>query len=142
MDNKIAGGCLCGNIRFKADKKPKWVSVCHCRICQKAYGQTSATFVAFEKGELEFTIGLPKFYKSSDIAKRGFCNRCGSPVMFSYDTLDAILVGTLDEPDKFPPNGCHLGIESHISWDLIHDNLPQWRTEDDPEFIAAEKAKE
>ena len=142
MDNKIAGGCLCGNIRFKADKKPKWVSVCHCRICQKAYGQTSATFVAFEKGELEFTIGLPKFYKSSDIAKRGFCNRCGSPVMFSYDTLDAILVGTLDEPDKFPPNGCNLGIESHISWDLIHDNLPQWRTEDDPEFIAAEKAKE
>jgi hypothetical protein len=109
----------------------------HCRICQKAYGQTSGIFVAFEKGDLELTSGSPKFYKSSNIAKRGFCAECGSPIIFSYDTLDAIFVGTLDEPDKFPLNGCHLGIESQISWDLIHDNLPRWRTEDDPEFIAA-----
>tara|TARA_B100000700_G_C14815190_1_gene747148 strand:+ start:207 stop:353 length:147 start_codon:yes stop_codon:yes gene_type:complete len=40
-------------------------------MCQKASGQTSAIFVAFEKGDLELTIGSPKFYKSSSIAKRG-----------------------------------------------------------------------
>ena len=36
-------------------------------MCQKAYGNPSAIFVAFEKGYLEFVSGSPKFYKSSDI---------------------------------------------------------------------------
>ena len=31
------------------------------------------------------------------------------------------------------------GIESKIPWDIIHDNLPQYRTEDDPEFIEASR---
>ena len=61
-------------------------------------------------------------------------------MIFSYETLDAIFVGTLDEPDKFPPNGFHLGIESQICWGIIHDNLPQWRTEDDHDFITAKGA--
>jgi hypothetical protein len=106
-------------------------------MCQKAYGNTSAVFVAFEKGTLEFISGSPKFYRSSDIAKRGFCANCGSPIIFSYETLDAIFVGTLDDPENWKPNGCHLGIESQISWETIHDTLPPYRTEDDPEFIKA-----
>ena len=71
-DEPIMGGCLCKKIKFKSNSKPKWISVCHCRMCQKAYGNTSTVFVAFEKGTLEFISGSPKFYRSSDIAKRVF----------------------------------------------------------------------
>ena len=71
-DEPITGGCLCKKIKFLSASKPKWISICHCRMCQKAYGNPSAIFVAFEKGYLEFVSGSPKFYKSSDIAKRGF----------------------------------------------------------------------
>ena len=137
MDKSITGGCLCNKIKFTSASEPIWISVCHCRMCQKAYGNTSAIFVAFEKGALEFTSGPPKFYHSSNIAKRGFCSDCGSPLLFSYDTLDAVLVGTLDDPENWQPNGCHLGIESQIPWDIIHDSLPQYLTEDDPAFIEA-----
>ena len=133
-DEPITGGCLCKKIKFLSASKPKWISICHCRMCQKVYGNPSAIFVAFEQGYLEFVSESPKFYKSSDIAKRGFCSYCGSPVIFSYETLDAVFVGTLDDPENWQPNGCHLGVESQIPWEIIHDSLPKYRTEDDPEF--------
>ena len=136
-EQPITGGCLCGKIKFTSISKPKWISVCHCRKCQRAYGNTSAIFVAFDKGDLEFISGAPKFYQSSNIAKRGFCSECGSPILFSYETLDAVFVGNLDDPEYWQPNGCHLGIESQISWETIFDDLPRYRTEDDPEFIEA-----
>ena len=135
MGTPILGGCLCKKIRYKTLVKPKWISICHCRMCQRAYGNTSATFVAFDTGNLEFTKGSPKYYQSSVIAKRGFCPHCGSPIIFNYQSLDAVFVGALDEPEIWKPNGCHLGIESKIPWDIIHDNLSQYRTEDDTDFI-------
>ena len=141
MVRKILGGCLCKKIRYKAMVEPRWISICHCRMCQKAYGNTSATFVAFDTGNLEFTNGSPKYFQSSDIAKRGFCPDCGSPIVFSYKSLDAVFVGTLDDPGNWQPNGIHLGIESKIRWDVIHDNLPQYRTEEDPDFIAASSSE-
>ena len=61
MEKPILGGCLCKKIRYKAMVKPKWISVCHCRMCQRAYGTTSATFVAFDKGNLKFTKGSPTY---------------------------------------------------------------------------------
>ena len=139
MDKPITGSCHCKKIKFSSAYRPMWISICHCRICQKSYGNTSAIFVAFEKGSLVFTLGAPKFYNSSNIAMRGICSVCGSPIIFSYENLDAVLVGTLDDPENWQPNGCHLGIESQVPWDIIHDSLPQYRTEDDPAFIEENK---
>ncbi len=103
---------------------PKWISYCHCKMCQKAYGQVSGIFLGFTKDVLIITKGNPKKYKSSAWAERSFCDTCGSPVGVSYTDLDSVLIGTLDNPDYWPPNGCHLGIESKIQWDLIKDTLP------------------
>ena len=142
LTKPISGGCLCGQIRYEASDKPKWVSYCHCRMCQKAYGQTSGIFLGFKVGLLKITKGKPKYYQSSAWAERSFCKNCGSPIGVSYKTLDSVLVGTLDNPEDWPPNECHLGIESQVKWDIIHDELPKWRTEDDPNFIKAKEALE
>ena len=136
-EQPITGGCLCEKIKFTSASKPKWISVCHCRRCQRAYGNTSAIFVAFEKGDLELRSGSPKFYQSSKIAKKGLCSECGSQILFSYKTLDAVFVGNLDDPEYWQPISCHLGIESQISCERIFDDLPRYRTEDDPTFIEA-----
>ena len=142
----ITGGCLCGAVRFEATEPPSFVGYCHCRMCQKAYGQTSGIFVGFaggQKGALRFTKGEPKYYKSSAWAERGFCVDCGSPLgMRSATGGHAVLVGTLDHPEEWPPNEAHSGIESRIPWDIIHDDLGSWRTEDDYAFIAAKEAAE
>ncbi len=138
----ITGGCLCGAVRYEASEEPIYVGYCHCRMCQKAYGQTSAIMVGFEPRALRFTEGEPKYYKSSAWSERGFCAGCGSPLGMRDEASHAVLVGTLDHPEEWPPITAHSGIESQIPWDVIHDDLPRKRTEEDPLFVAAKAAVE
>ena len=102
-------------------------------------------FATFRGKAFRFTRGEPKFYKSSAWAKRGFCETCGTPLVMYYihgpDAADpGVLIGSLDHPEDWPPISSHVGIESQIPWDTIHDDLPRMRTEDDPDFVAAKAA--
>ena len=109
----ITGGCLCGAVRFEASEPPTWVSHCHCRMCQKAYGQPSGIFVGFkgpQKGALRFTKGMPKYYQSSAWLERGFCSNCGSPLGIRTPQGHSVMIGTLDHPEEWPPNVAHCGI--------------------------------
>ncbi len=138
----VTGGCLCGAVRYEASEEPTFVGFCHCRMCQLAYGQGSGLFAGFAAGVLRFTKGEPTYYRSSAWAERGFCADCGSPLGMRDGEGHGVLVGTLDHPEEWPPDQCHSGIESQIPWDTIHDDLPRWRTEDDPDFVAAKEAAE
>ncbi len=138
----ITGGCLCGAVRFEASEPPEWVGHCHCRMCQKAYGQPSGIFAGFGSGVVRFTKGEPKYYKSSAWLERAFCADCGSPLGARDATGHGVMVGPLDHPEEWPPTEPHSGIESQIPWDIIHDDLGSCRTEDDPVFIAAKEAAE
>ena len=140
----ITGGCLCGAVRYEAHEPPLRVAYCHCRRCQRAYGNLFGTFASFRIETFRYTRGEPRFYRSSAWAERGFCPTCGTPLVFldATDTL-GVLVGSLDHPEHWPPvAGHHLGIESQIPWLRIDDDLPRWRTEDYPEYRAAKAAAE
>ncbi len=56
----VTGGCLCGAIRYESTAPPNWVSYCHCRICQKAYGALFGLFAAFPEAAFRYTRGQPK----------------------------------------------------------------------------------
>jgi len=134
----VTGGCLCGAVRYEASEPPRDVVYCHCRICQKSQGNVFSLGAEFRGDTLALTRGELKFYKSSDIAERGFCADCGTPILFRYleSELIFVWVGTFDKPDNAPPTR-HFGIESQVSWLTIDDRLPRTRTEDDPDFTAA-----
>ena len=141
----ITGGCLCGAVRFEATEPPTWVAHCHCRMCQKGYGHPSGIFVGFkgaQKGAFRFTKGMPTYYQSSAWFERGFCSNCGSPLGMRSPQGHAVMIGTLDHPEEWPPNAAHTGIESQIPWNVSHDDLPRTRTEEDPDIIAAKEAAE
>lgn len=141
----ITGGCLCGAVRFSANRPPTWVGYCHCRMCQRGYGHPSGIFVAFkgtEQAALRFTKGAPTYYQSSALLQRGFCSTCGSPLGIRSPQGHSVMIGTLDHPEDWPPNESHSGIESQIPWDIIHDDLPRWRTDEDPDFLAAKASSE
>ena len=133
---RITGGCLCGAVRYEATRAPNDVSYCHCRMCQQHFGNPVGTYAAFADGDLRFTKGSPKVFRSSEFGQRGFCAKCGTPLTFQYlrkpDRI-SVTIGSLDHPEDFPPT-VHWGIESRISWLHIDDDLPRHRTEDDPEM--------
>ncbi|MCP4899300.1 MAG: GFA family protein [bacterium] len=128
----VTGGCLCGAIRYESTEAPELVGFCHCRMCQKATGGLFLIFADFEADAFKFTRGEPRYYRSSEIATRGFCPDCGTPVTFQYDgdAGPAVGVGTLDHPEDWPPTWEHSGIESKVPWYEISDDLPQTTTEE------------
>ncbi|MCF6320337.1 MAG: GFA family protein [Rhizobiaceae bacterium] len=100
MSNTLTGGCQCGAVRFSVSKLGR-SSVCHCRMCQKAFGGLFAPLVSAQDGK--WTRGAPKWFQSSNLARRGFCAHCGTPL--AYDTKFGLelAVGTFDQPDRVAP---------------------------------------
>jgi len=48
-------GCQCGAIRFALKAAPVKISICHCRMCQKAAGAPFASFADIEKDDFAWT---------------------------------------------------------------------------------------
>jgi len=132
----MTGGCLCGAVRYQASEPPLEVYYCHCRMCQRAAGNVVATWAQFPGEAFRLTRGEAKFYRSSDVAERGFCAACGTQlVVRGFEALEpvAVAVGSLDHPEVLRPEG-HFGIESKVPWFTVQDDLPHTRTEDIPDF--------
>lgn len=124
------GGCQCGAIRFRVDADLKDSSICHCRMCQKAFGAYYAPLVSVRGTDFIWTRGEPKRFQSSDIVKRGFCADCGTPLTYEAPDGLAIAAGAFDDPLAFPPS-MQWGVEPKIGFvDQLH-TLPSVPTEDD-----------
>jgi hypothetical protein len=129
---RVRGGCQCGAVRYTLTARPKAASICHCRMCQKAGG---APFMAFTGGVRQehfvLTRGAPAIYRSSDIAERGFCAVCGTPLTYRLISSDriSVTIGSLDRPAEVAPME-QLGVESALPWFAGLAALPASRTED------------
>ncbi|MGA7267210.1 MAG: GFA family protein, partial [Aestuariivirga sp.] len=66
----ITGGCQCGAVRYAIDGPFNNPHICHCRMCQKAFGNYFAALVGTSKAGLAWTKGEPSFFRSSDIVQR------------------------------------------------------------------------
>jgi hypothetical protein len=106
---EIIGGCLCGKIRYRSEAAPKFVSLCHCRDCQKFTGSAFIAVIALPKASLAIT-GTPKgFAKRGDSGKsieRFFCPDCGASIMDEAEAVPGLVMiaaGTLDDPSWVKP---------------------------------------
>jgi len=115
----ITGGCQCGRVRYAMHvERVEKPHVCHCRMCQKATGGVFAALAGCAKSSLEWTQGQPAFFASSNLAKRGFCGDCGTPLTFAYNTPEAriyVTIGSLDDPELADIE-IQYGLEAKISW--------------------------
>ena len=95
-----SGGCQCGAVRFRAAALGR-ASICHCRMCQKAYGSVGGLLVTAR--DLAWTRGQPKRFRSSNKVERGFCADCGTPITFEYDGKLDVSIATLDRAREIMP---------------------------------------
>ena len=125
-----SGRCECGGVRYeiRGPRPLRNVIGCHCGQCRR----TSGHFVATTRVQTA-DLSLPesatlRWYRSSDTAERGFCERCGGNLFWRPtkpgSTTTSITAGTLDTP-----TGLHF--EKHIfvadksDYYEINDGTPQ-----------------
>lgn len=120
------GSCECGAVAFETHGPLRAVTACHCSQCRKTSGHYwAATAVAKDKLVMTAEAGLV-WYQSSENARRGFCNRCGSSVFYDRAGRDIISIGAGVMED-----GSGLTLERHIfcadkgDYYQIGDGLPQ-----------------
>lgn len=125
----LTGGCQCGAIRFALSAPPVKISICHCRMCQKASGAPFASFADIEHADFAWTRGKPAAFRSSSIAERDFCRDCGTPLSFRRieGPRIEIMTGTFDRPDRLVPTRQY-GTESRLGWVVGIANLPSQTT--------------
>jgi len=128
----MTGGCQCGAVRYALMSEPTGASICHCRMCQKAFGSYFAPLTGVPWRDLVWVRGTPATFQSSEAAERGFCRDCGTPLTFRYVDKDRICVslGSLDEPARVMPDKQY-GLEARLPFLEAILQAPGSRTEDD-----------
>ena len=123
MSEIHTGSCLCGQVAYSVRGPLHPVVACHCGQCRKTSGHHVAATSA-PRGTVEI-VGEPRWYKSSETARRGFCGKCGSNLFWDGPGENlSIFAGTLD-------GSTGLGIVGHIycadkgDYYEIADGLPR-----------------
>ena len=96
----IKGSCLCGGVTFEVTGPLPEGVACHCGQCRKNSGHYWASVHVPEKDlKLNSEAGL-SWYSASDIARRGFCQTCGSTLFWNPHEEDKISIslGALEAP--------------------------------------------
>ena len=109
-----SGGCQCGAVRFTARGELGRASICHCRMCQKAFGSFFGPFVSAPG--LIWTRGAPKYFQSSNRVRRGFCADCGTPLTFEPDgRTPGVAIGAFDDPSTLRPV-IQMAVDARSPW--------------------------
>ena len=125
-EKAVEGGCLCNAVRFSVKLPSKWCAHCHCSMCRRQHGAGYVTWVGFESDHFKLLNGEQlSWYESSPGARRGFCDTCGSSMLFESDRWAGemhVALACLDEPIDRKPQA-HAFYNSHIDWMPVDDAL-------------------
>ena len=119
----LEGGCTCRAIRYRLQSGPLYVHCCHCRWCQRETGSAFALNAMIEAERVELLAGQVEVIDTPSLSGKGQkiarCPKCRIAVWSNYggggDTVRFIRVGTLDEPDRLPPD-IHIYTMSKQPW--------------------------
>lgn len=120
------GGCICGHVRYRMTSDPMIVHCCHCRWCQRETGTAFALNALIEAEHVDILQGNVEVIvtpsQSGAGQKISRCPTCRVAVWSNYalsggieDLVFFIRVGTLEDPDRFPPD-VHIYTGSKQPW--------------------------
>jgi hypothetical protein len=125
------GGCDCKYVRYRMLSTPLFVHCCHCRWCQRETGSAFVMNALIETErvqllsvELDMVMTPSNSGKGQKIAR---CPQCRIALWSHYagggDVFAFIRVGTLDDPDRFPPD-IHIFTMSKQPWVILPEGVP------------------
>jgi hypothetical protein len=130
MNERYAGGCLCGAVRYTMAALPTSTNICYCRQCQRQSGAPMPAFASCLAEQLTIDSGQAELasYRSSERAVRQFCALCGSTLFWREDGgVDVdIFLGTFDEPSRLPPPQYAIWAAHRISWLTDLQGIPTY----------------
>jgi hypothetical protein len=125
------GGCTCRALRYRMVGAPLFVHCCHCRWCQRETGASFALNALIESDRVELLQGEVAVVDTPSNSGRGQriarCPTCQVAVWSHYggagDAIRFVRVGTLDEPDRLPPD-IHIFTASKQPWVVLPPGTP------------------
>ena len=125
------GGCDCREVRYRMASTPLFVHCCHCRWCQRESGAAFALNAMIESSRLQLLAGKPELVDTPSNSGKGQkiarCPRCRIALWSHYagagELVSFVRVGTLDNPDRFPPD-IHIFTASKQPWVVLPPGTP------------------
>jgi hypothetical protein len=123
------GGCTCRYVRYRMATRPMFVHCCHCRWCQRETGTAFALNALIEAERVQLLNGEVEVVNTPSNSGKGQliarCPKCRIAVWSNYggagDLIRFVRVGTLDEPDRLPPD-IHIFTMSKQPWVVLPAN--------------------
>jgi hypothetical protein len=127
----LDGGCTCRAVRYRMTSKPLFVHCCHCRWCQRETGTSFALNALIEADRVVLLAGAPEVVDTPSNSGKGQkisrCPRCRIALWSNYggggDKVRFVRVGTLDDPDRLPPD-IHIFTASKQPWVVLPAGMP------------------
>jgi len=124
------GGCDCKLVRYRLESEPLFVHCCHCRWCQRETGASFALNALIESDRFSNLGAEPELVhtpSASDLGQKiARCPRCRIAVWSHYagagDSICFVRVGTLDDPDRLPPD-IHIFTSSKQPWVILPPDM-------------------
>ncbi len=70
-------------------------SICHCRMCQKQFGSFFGALVTADQAHLTGRAANRSSTLSAKV-KRGFCEKCGTPLTYQHAEGVELAIGAFD----------------------------------------------
>ena len=131
MGERFDGHCTCGAVRYRLTGTPLFVHCCHCRWCQRETGASFALNAMIESDRVELLQGDVETLDTPSASGKGQrivrCLRCRVALWSHYAGMGTLAsfvrVGTLDDPDRFPPD-IHIFTSSKQPWVVLPEGVP------------------
>ena len=126
VSSKIAS-CLCEGVKIKVKGKLRHVINCHCSQCMKTHGNYSAYTACPEDSITFINKKTLKWYKSSNIAKRGFCFTCGASMFYKLLKSNniSIAAGLFHNPTKLKTHS-NIFTKDKLDYYKLDQSLPKF----------------
>jgi hypothetical protein len=131
IESGFEGGCTCTAVRYRMSRAPLFVHCCHCRWCQRETGTAFALNGLVEASEVSLLQGEVEIIDTPSNSGRGQrisrCPHCRVALWSNYsgagEAIHFVRVGTLDNPDAFPPD-IHIFTSSKQPWVNLEGGAP------------------